>query len=213
MDLGDLRISGRVPTPPTIAVVRELSEADLPLLSLDRGAVARPLTRIRDNHHALAKIISTGVSRHEASLLTGLSASRISILAADPAFQELVAFYRANETLAMADLGARMASISMAAQAEIAERLEEDPDSFSNGELRKLLEMMADRTGYGPRSTNVNVNIDLADKLNAARRRLQTEAQCVTVDLPATLISSEPRPSSAVGAVDGEEEALLDDDE
>jgi hypothetical protein len=51
--------------------------------------------------------------------------------------------------------------------------MEDDPDSFSVGELANLSKLGADRTGFGPSKTEEkNINLNFGDKLEAARRRV-----------------------------------------
>lgn len=174
-DLGlEIRTRGRRAVPVDVAVARELEPADLALLELDRGSKPPPLARIRDSHHALARALAAGMKPAEASLVTGFSPSRISILQNDPSFQELLEFYRENLDAVYADLHRRLATLSLDAASELQERLEQHPEDLGTGQLLKLLEMTADRTGAAPpRGTvNVNVNVGLAERMEAAKERL-----------------------------------------
>src|SRR5206468_2570165 len=114
----------------------------------------------------------------EASIVTGYSPSRISILQADPAFEELLAFYRANTDAAFAELQDRMATLSLDMVEELRERLESNPESFSNTLLLEGLKSLADRTGHGPttKSITASFNFDPA-RLANARKRLALEDQ------------------------------------
>lgn len=167
------RTRGRAPAVIEAEVTRELSLADLALLSVEKGSTAPNIKSLRESHHALARSLASGVKPAEASIITGYSTSRISILQADPAFKELVQFYRENANLAYADLHERMGVLALDAAETLLERLNDDPDSMSSGFLLDLMKTLADRTGHGPqtKSTNVNVNINLASRLEAARRR------------------------------------------
>lgn len=129
------------------------------------------LKRIKDSHHAVARLLADGVRPIEIALITGYAPGRISHLNKDPAFRELVDFYRQNIDLARQDLHDRLAALSFDAAQELQRRLEESPDDFSLKELMSVVAMTADRTGYGPKTTQVNVNVNLAERLEAARRR------------------------------------------
>ena len=60
--------------------VRELAEGE-------RGVnVAPMLKRLRDSHHAVARLLAHGLTPFQVSLQTGYSPSRISTLQADPNF-------------------------------------------------------------------------------------------------------------------------------
>jgi hypothetical protein len=185
VDIDDLftpsaRIQGRARRAPLIEYIRDLRPSDLALLSIERHTTAPTIQRLRDSHHALARCLATGAHPAEASLVTGYSLSRISILKADPSFQELLAFYREKTDEVFVDVNARMSALSLEAIAELQERLDDDPGAFSRVELLEIAKVFADRTGYGPssKSLNVNMNVDLATKLERARQRaLEHQAQ------------------------------------
>lgn len=159
-------------TQPTAELVRELTDADLGLLAQPRGIGASPIKKLRDSHHALARALATGMDEGQAALITGYSTSRVSILKADPTFSELVAHYRGLAGAEFADLAARMTSVGVDALEEIRSRLEESPEEIPTGLLLQIVEKTADRTGFGPKSTTVNLNVNLAARLGEARRRV-----------------------------------------
>ena len=176
MDFGDvlLRTNGRAAKPATAEFVRELDAADIALLSEERGTQAPAIKRLSERHHALARNLAGGMAPGDAAIVCGLSSSRVSILQADPAFRELVLFYRSAVQAEYRDLHVRLSGLALDAADELAGRLEEDPESLSTGQLMEVVKMGADRTGFGPQSssTNLNVNVDLAGRLEAARRRV-----------------------------------------
>jgi len=156
--------------------VRELNEADLVLLDAPRGVQSRPIAKLRDSHHALARALAAGMKPGEASLITGYSPSRISVLQNDPSFKELLEFYRQSQDAAYANLHDRMATLSLDAIAELRERLDERPEEFTPGALLEMVKTLADRTGHAPTTKSVNVNVDLnsfADRLAEARKRAE----------------------------------------
>jgi hypothetical protein len=155
--------------------VRELTEADL-LSPVAQTQFAPSIKKIRDSHHALARVLATGSSEAEASLITGYSPSRISILKADPQFQDLLEFYRNQAKEVTADFRARMALTGMTALAELQERLEEEPEKISTALMKDIVKDLADRTGHVPNSGSkpgVNVNINLSDNMANARARVE----------------------------------------
>lgn len=162
-------------------VVRELDEADVEMLlaARDRGNVlpsAEPIKRLRETHHALAKAIADGLSQTDAAIRTGYSISRVSILMGDPTFQELVEHYRENRALAYRDMHQAMADLGLDALQELHARLEETPEELSNQLLHDIAKTFADRTGYAPVAKSVNVNVDIAGRLAAARKRARLES-------------------------------------
>lgn len=175
---------GRQPKAITAEFSRELTHADL---SMPAVSIQKPpsLVKLRDSHHALARTLASGVSEYEASLITGYSGSRISILKADPQFQELLEFYRETATDVLADFRRRMADMGLDALAVLQERLDEKPDEFSPGLLKDIVKDMADRTGHAPAKTaaggNVNINVNLSDRMTEARARVAA-ARGKTID-------------------------------
>lgn len=173
MDLDlDLSSAPRGKPDLTGSLVRELTNADLLIAeAAPKGVVTNHVQKLNDRHHALARTLASGVDHITASIITGYRQVTISILLGDPSFKELVEFYRANLDVVYADLHARMSVLSQTVLNEIAERFEGNPASMSNGFLHDLFKTLTDRTGFGPRTTQVNVNVDLAGRLSAARRR------------------------------------------
>jgi hypothetical protein len=175
LDLDVFRTRGRAPRPVAATVVRELEGGDLALLAEEKGSQPTALKRLSDRHHALARNIAGGMEHGEAGLMSGYVASRVSILLSDPAFKELVEFYRRDVNAQYRDLHQRLSGLALDAAEELAERLEVEPEKVSIGQLLEITKMGADRTGFGPQSstTNLNVNVDLASRLQAARERVK----------------------------------------
>lgn len=167
------RTRGRAARPVAATAVKELTREDLAMLGAERGTQAPPIKRLRERHHALARALAGGMSDTEAALITGYDISRVSILKSDPTFRELLEFYRENVDAQYAQLHEVLAGLSVDAAEHLRERLEEQPEDVSIGQLVEIVKMAADRTGHGPQSSSVNVSIhaNLADRLEAARRR------------------------------------------
>jgi hypothetical protein len=175
MDLSTeiFRTRGRAPRPVSAAVVRELDVTDLVLLGEEKGSKPNAIKRITERHHALARILANGTMQDgEAATLCGYTLNRVSILRSDPAFKELLEFYRDNAERPYRDLHVRLSGLATDAAEELSNRLEEEPEKITIGQLVELTKMGADRTGMGPSSTNMNVNIDLAGRLAEARKRV-----------------------------------------
>jgi hypothetical protein len=166
------RTRGRAPKPVVAAVVRELESSDLVLLGAERGVKPSAIKRLTERHHALARNIASGMGIGEAAMLQGYTISRVSILQNDPAFKELLGFYREDAQRPYRDLHNRLSGLAMDAAEELSNRLEEEPEKVSIGQLMELTKMGADRTGHGPSSTSMNVNLDLAGRLESARKRV-----------------------------------------
>lgn len=170
------RTTGRAAKPCSATLVRELDSADIALLGEEKGSKAPPLKRLSERHHALARCLAQGMSPGDAAINCGYVPSRVSILQADPAFQELLSFYRQDVNEKYMDMHSVLAGLSLDAAMELRERLEDDTQTdekkISVGQLVELTKLGADRTGFGPQSSQVNVNVDLAGRLEAARKRV-----------------------------------------
>lgn len=177
LNLSGPRTRGRPPKPIEATLGRELTAADIEMLSVDRGVKPQAVARLRDSHHALARCLASGMKPADAALATGYSVSRISILQSDPAFADLLRHYRAGDQLIQSDIAARYQTMSLDALEILRERMLDEPDSFRPELLLEISKVWADRTGHGPqtKNQNLNVNIDLAARLESARRREEQE--------------------------------------
>ena len=157
-------------------VLRALTEPDLALLATERGVQPNAIKRISERHHSLARCLASGLSVQDACAITGYTESRVSILKGDPAFEELIAFYRAGKGEKVQDLADKLLELSRDAVGILQEKLELEPETLSSDMLLDLAKFGADRTGHGPqsRTTNVNVHVNLADRLSAARKRVSS---------------------------------------
>lgn len=169
-----IRTLGRAPNPPTATIVRELTRGDLEALGDEKGAKPTALKRISERHHALARTLAGGMAPGQAAIICGYEPSRVSILMGDPAFKELLNFYREDVNSQYRDLHQRLSGLALDAAEILADRLEDTPEDLSVGQLMEITKMGADRTGYGPQSstTQLNVNVNLASRLEAARKRV-----------------------------------------
>ena len=168
----DLDLRGRKPIELMAELVRPLQASDMAGITGQRAIQAVPIKEIRSRHQALARALASGMGEGEAALVAGYAPSRVSILKADPAFQELLQFYRKKADAEYIALHATLAGVAQDAVAELQRRLEDEPDEITNGQLVEIAKLGADRTGHGPQSSQtVNVNIGLAERLAEARKR------------------------------------------
>jgi hypothetical protein len=172
-----VRLTGRAPVQIEAEVLRELNAADLVLLATERGVKPTPIMRLRERHHALARNLASGMTDGEAAAICGYELSRVSILKGDPTFKELVLFYREDVKRAYAQVHEVLSGMAVDAAIIIRERMEDTPDELSSSLLTEIVKMSADRTGYGPSSKQeVNVNFNLANRLEEARKRIAARA-------------------------------------
>lgn len=147
-------------------VVRELTEEDLLVRSLAPvGAKPPGIKSLRALHHKLAQCLAQGMSEAEASIVTGYSSSRVSILKADPAFQELLEFYTKTRKDIFVDVQQRMAGLATTAVEILQEKLEDTPEAVSIKDLNNILKSAADRGGHAPvrKSEHKHVLLDAAE--------------------------------------------------
>lgn len=163
--------------PLSIGEIRPLTREDLAEIMVPpkKSAVAR----LRDPHHHAARLIAAGVRpMEEVARRTGYSRSRLYVLTLDPTFQELVASYRTREDASFYstrdDYYETATANMLKAEVQIAEKLEAAEETGELLPIRDLLAISrdaADRFGYGKKTTNLNVNVDFASKLEKAIER------------------------------------------
>lgn len=187
---------------PEIFDIREVTRADLAHLSVKReGNVVQTL---RDRHHLIARAIASGMSNMEIASTCGIAYNRISVLKGDPAFADLIAHYRGiitAEWVGQDTVIEYMRTNALKAQAMISDKLdaaEEKGEFLPIRDLVSIAELGLDRTGYGKVNKNLNVNVDFAANLEAARKR-SSRARPPTIDaqaVPPLVPQAAPVPSS-----------------
>lgn len=181
LDLEIIRTTGRAAKPIEASVVGELTPEDLTLLGAEKGSRPPALKRLRERHHALARHIASGMENSAAAAICGYDISRVSVLLGDPTFCDLVELYRADFVREYAKLHEMLAGMSVDAAVILRERMEDEPDKLKTDQLIEIMRTGADRTGFGPSSKQeVNVNVNMADRLQAARQRLSQRTIDIT---------------------------------
>jgi hypothetical protein len=110
---------------------------------------AKPRTtiqRLRHSHHLLARSLAEGREPPEAAALSGFAISTVSNLQRDPAFKELVEYYRAQTRDIFESVQDRLGALGLSFLEELQDRLESDPDSFKHGQLLAIAEKLLDRS-------------------------------------------------------------------
>jgi hypothetical protein len=197
-----------------VEVVKELSEEDLrlasearaksrkrtgkagdSLLNNDGGSDIAQLSGIRylrPRHHRQAELIAQGRTAKDVAMIVGVDQARMSVLLQDPAFIELVSYYRDQQIGTMHDYGiqfrADLLDVSHVALREIQSRLddEEIKKKLPLGELRKCVELGADRTVAPPRSVSAVTTAPTEITLNFGTPPVP----------PATIIENPPQDDS-----------------
>lgn len=165
-----------IASPIEITNLRELKRGDLAVLAQPRPPNA--LQALRDNHHRVARALASGMSNSDVALTCGLSINRVSTYRSDPAMKDLIAHYRSMltaEWLKEADpVIDFLRSNSLKAAAMLSDKLDaaaEKDEFLPTRDLLGIAELGFDRTGYGKVNKNLNVNVDFAANLEAARKR------------------------------------------
>ena len=167
---------GRPAKSPQILSVRELTAEEITTMRPGKSAAVKAF---KDSHHLVARLFAAGLRPGEVAERAGYSGTRISVLLGDPSFQNLIAEYRREETIAFAltrdDYYERATRARNIALRLVEDKLADvDPDDVTIRELMGIHDSLADRTGYGKRSTQVNVNVDFAAQLDRAIKRSET---------------------------------------
>jgi DNA-binding CsgD family transcriptional regulator len=165
---------------PTVLEERLLSREDIVAHATRVGATGNgvsALKRLTDRHRSMAQMVAAGATNTEVAIAVGLTPARVVQLKNDPTFKDLVETLRlglsAEAKVTIASTLDKLSVVGNTALDILQDRMEDDPDSFSVGELANLSKLGADRTGFGPSKTEEkNINLNFGDKLEAARRRV-----------------------------------------
>ena len=168
--------NGPTPNIP-IGEPRALVAADLERLRERRHVPTTP-QKLRESHHMIARFAALGLDNHEVGARTGYSRERVGVLLEAPAMKELVALYRGkiDETyVKQVDAFFELATGNMlAAERHIADTIAELDEKDELLPVRTALAISrdaADRFGFGKHTSQTNINVDFAAKLEAAIAR------------------------------------------
>ena len=156
---------------------------DIPFVSPEpqKGVVKK----LSQRHRNLARLLAKGHRPGECAMILRLSASWVSVIQTDPAFQELVKFYQATADAEFKRTAEKLADLSEEVIDELHGRLEEDPASFSPNQLAELLKITADRSGHGPTSTQRHVHaLVTVDYLNDIKQKVAADNTGTVALLP-----------------------------
>lgn len=182
----NLSESGRIIEPKTL-VVTDLTREDLKLLEGPR--VTPVVQKIRDSHHRVARLLALDMTMAEVARRTGYSYTRISYLTLDPAFKDLVAKYREKIDSKITQVEEEYVELlignRMKAERQISDKLDDADDEGEYLPTRDLIAISrdaADRTGFGKHSTQTNINVDWASKLERSINRSKRAAGAKVIE-------------------------------
>lgn len=165
------------------------------------------MKRFRDSHHKIARLFASGLRPGEVAELAGYSLVRVSVLYADPAFQELLAGYRGIENdiarTRIEQYNDYILANGLKAEAKLADKLDDDDGDLSVRELLSISRDAADRVGLSKRSIQTNINMDFASMLDKAIKRSGKDK---VIDLVAV---REERRSTVPGIASSEQQPPL----
>lgn len=187
MDLSKIIVpEDAVPSPMVTCVIEgHLEESDLRELVLTAGdKAAAPiadddptdLKKIREKHHSVARMISSGLTQRMVASLCGYSESYLSVLLNQPAMIELIELYRIQRGASAEVVVEKLKSVGLKAIERLEEKLE--ADELSNQELLGAAKLGLDRGGHGPssqqhiiREDHIIDHAEIAARHAAARSR------------------------------------------
>lgn len=172
-------------------VTRELTKDDLILARSSPGAEPDFIQKLRTPHHHAARLIAEGLKLVEVAGITGYTTARLQQLLKDPAFQELVSHYRAGVQQTYMRTHEKIGLLASHSVDELLSRMDEAPESFSNGDLLEQATKTLDRVGFGPKTTHV---IDKRERSVSivAQVKAEVESRGGTIRQITEVISSEP---------------------
>lgn len=211
LDINDLDLDLVVPPsrsgkPKSVvhSLERAINAGDLAILidNPDRKSETPSILKLKQSHHALAQLLAEGRPDVEVSLITGYSQTRISILKNDPAFKELLAHYKGVTKEIYINVHERLKNISLDALEEMHSRLEEHPEGFTLRQLQDIAELGFDRSGFGPKSTQVSeIHLSTSDLLSSVKDeiRKKSHASIETLDLKSRRTQAPSDPGADLG--------------
>lgn len=180
-----LPVGPRQAQPLNFTIVGEIEDEHLEMISSgvprSRGS---SLKRISERHKAMARAIANGTAVSDVAFYFSLEVMSVRHLMRDPAFKNLVAFYQRAEDEIVMSTQERLTRASNEALDLIQERFENEETraKITIPQALEVAQMGADRTGNGPQSSTVavNVHVGLADRLKAARERAAEAMRDIT---------------------------------
>lgn len=131
--------------------IRDLTAEDIQSLAKRAAYGSQPgqlIQKLRAPHHTLARLLAEGKKHPECSIVTGYTVEYVVMLERDPAFQELVSYYREQITPLYLNVHERLASLGAMAMEIIQERMS-DPEkvkTMTTGQLREIMNDALDRS-------------------------------------------------------------------
>ena len=130
-----LTLEDLLPDRSQVRSVRPVTEADLPALKDARGGTP-PRKKLRYKHHALARLLASGMQERTAAVVSGFAPITVSVLKKDAAFAELVKFYETEEGKRFDQVRAQVLGVGQKFVEEMERRVTEAPEETPMRDLR-----------------------------------------------------------------------------
>lgn len=163
---------GAMAEPLLMEITRELTESDLARAHEAPRSGVPILQRLRATHHRQAELLAQGKSLREVAAIVGCTTQRLVQLQADPAFSDLMAYYKDQIMVLALNDGARLRDkildVGEMAVDELRERMDDDAirGRMPVGEVRKIAEFAMDRTVAPPKAAPTQVTPPAAITIN-----------------------------------------------
>lgn len=152
-----------------------------------------PVQKLRFSHHQLARLLVQGIPGTQAAATLGMHPQRVYQLQNDPTFQELLQSYEEQAEQIFQSVQERLMLTGMSALERLDDKLENEDEDLSVGELRGIMQDTFDRAGFGPQQTVNSNNHQSAsqDLIEAMKENVQTKSQGRVIDREASQTGAE----------------------
>ncbi len=137
----------------------------------------RPIHALMRPHHRLAQLLAMGMRPDRAAVLCDYTPGHVTNLQRDPSFAALMEFYThdVDEEAkdAISAFVEKAAELSIDMMTHLRAILETTPEKITPQVALKALEVLPDRSGNGPQTKNlsVNVHVGMGDRIREGRER------------------------------------------
>jgi len=145
----------------TVTEVAEMSEQDLAGLvkaknSAPQGSIPTvSVAHLRQQHHAIARLLATGVGDSEVATICGVAPSTVSNLKRSPAFQNIVLGYQKMIDAEATDLGIDIRLAAARAVATVSDYVSQPLANIDPEVLKEMTFGLLDRAGHSPVAKSV----------------------------------------------------------
>jgi hypothetical protein len=134
------------------------------------------LPQIRASHHRMAELHALSLTANEIAEITGRSLTDVRNFPKVPANAELISSKQAeilsgDPTDPKTEYLTTLLRIRNRAASKLYDTIDDDSVELPAALLLKVVSDLSDRTGYGRQTTQINLNMDLGERLQRARER------------------------------------------